>query len=213
MKKNVVRVIISILVLGFVCEEGYKLLKDMQVLPERQADIVNSIKETVVSDLGVIQEKCSHIATTVYTGNATVDAEVSKDLLWWKGSRKIWIEFPSKVVTGIDASRIQQNILGNTITFTIPRATILSASCDEEGLSADGYTIEKKTLKNWWVKIGAENQTEIVDRGISQVRTKVVSDRGLMEQAQLEAKRIIQNYIDTINAQRNVPYKVVWRML
>lgn len=213
MKKNVVRVVIGILVLGFVCVAGYKVLKDMQILPEKRTDIVNSIREDVVSDLSVIQEKCSHIATTVYTGNSTVDAEVSKDFLWWKGSRKIWIEFPANVVTGIDASKIQQSINGNALTITIPRSMILSAKCDEEGLSAEGYFIEKKTIKNWWVKISAEKQTEILGRGESQVSDRVASDRGLMEQSQLEAKQIIQKYIDTINAQRNVPYKVVWRML
>lgn len=159
---------------------------------------------TCQPDFAEISTFCKLASKKVTYNNVAV---VSDD--WWMfGARnkKMWIQYTGDVKIGIDGEKLKYDINGRNITFTIPKAEIISQSVDVESLNENSYKTSKSRRK-----ISAEKQNKALAKGDKYMYEKTEENHQLMHSSQVSARKIIENYFDEISRSGGEKYNLTFK--
>lgn len=123
--------------------------------------------------------------------------------------RKFWIEYTGIAKIGIDMSKVDMKIEGETVTVFIPNAKLLSIDISENDLNEKSYI----TSGDSWFnnnKITANDQTSAINNAQSNMAERVKSNSSLLLRAQSRAQELIENYIVQLAKLSNIEYKIEW---
>lgn len=123
--------------------------------------------------------------------------------------RKFWIEYSGVAKIGIDMSKVNMELEGETITITMPEAKLISMEIPQ--FEVDNYiSTEDGWNKN---KITAEDQTAAIENAQNQMKATVMSNSAMFIQAQERAKKLIENYVAQLSELSEQTYHIEWKYM
>lgn len=140
-----------------------------------------------------------------YHNVAKYTEEDATGILWWKKDRKFWIEYSGIVTLGVDASLIDLDVNGDTVTIALPPAKVLSCEVDKETLTKDSYIIAKNSAK-----VSAEHQTIAFKEAQERMKQSASEDTELLNSARERAKQLLNDYVVNIGECVGKTYDIVW---
>lgn len=123
--------------------------------------------------------------------------------------RKYWIEYQGYVKLGIDMSRVEMEIDGDTVKITLPEAEIQSIGIIDETFTEDSVVSSSDSFWNK-NKITAEEQKAIVADAQDTMKEEVKSNQAIMNKATERAKVLIENYINQLGSATGMTYTIEW---
>ncbi|MBR1743713.1 MAG: DUF4230 domain-containing protein [Lachnospiraceae bacterium] len=137
----------------------------------------------------------------------------SGPLHWFEKERKFWIEYTGEVEIGIDMSKVTMDVNAKKarVTVSMPKAKLISIKADENTLNEDSYVFSKDAFFNK-NEITARDQQKAMKKAQESMKKKVEGDEALFLQAEGNAKKLIENYIEQMGKVSGVEYKVVWKV-
>ena len=78
-----------------------------------------------------------------YHNVAKYKEENAEGVLWWKKDKVFWIEYSGVVKIGIDASLVNIVIDADSVSITLPEATVLSCRVDSSSLTKTPILLQK----------------------------------------------------------------------
>ena len=126
-------------------------------------------------------------------------------LIFWDKDKKFWVEYAGVVTVGIDASQVSVSVSGNTVTVTLPPASVLDCRVDSASLTKDSYIVAKGSAN-----VKAEDEVAIVAQAQSYMIQTASADAELLAEAQQRAQLLLENYINSIGSALGVTYTIVW---
>lgn len=160
-------------------------------------------------NLEQLKSVCELATMECYYHN-TARSSTDKKVLFWNTSKKLWMEYSGIVRIGIDISRLDLDISGQTVTITLPEAKIISCRVDEDSLSKDHVYTELTGLGA--SRVTAQDQTEAFANAQQNMLEEVEKDTSLLLQAQDRAKTLLLNYVKNIGDAIGMEYHVQWKM-
>ncbi len=125
--------------------------------------------------------------------------------------RKFWIEYTGMVTLGIDMSKVDMEVNGNEITITLPPAKVLGVTIDDDSWNADSYICSQDAInKN---PITADDVTAAMKDAQENMKTTAEGNATMLNNAQIRAKVLIENYINQLGTIAGVEYKINWKYL
>ena len=113
--------------------------------------------------------------------------------LFWKKDIRFWVEYSGIVTLGIDASLLEMEIIGDEVKITIPKAEVQGCKVDEKTLTKDSFIVDKNSGK-----VTAEHQTKAFKEAQKKMKESAQKDKVLLENAQIRAKDLLENYVKGI---------------
>lgn len=126
-------------------------------------------------------------------------------ILWWQKDKHFWIEYSGVVTLGVDVSQVSMEIDGDTVTVTMPEATVQKCRVDSDSLTEDSFIVAKDSAA-----VQAEDETRAFSEAQSQLEAAAAQDRTLLAEAQQRAKTLIEDYIGNIGSAVGKEYVVRW---
>ena len=157
-------------------------------------------------DITQIRSICQLATLECYYHNVAKSKKTTD--FWLKKNREFWIEYTGIAKIGIDMSKINMKISGNSISITIPNAELLDIDICENDLNEESYIKSADGfIKN---KITAEDQTATINSAQLEMAESVKSNKSLLLSAQRRAQKLIENYITKLNEISNEEYLIEW---
>ncbi len=158
-----------------------------------------------VEDIHAICE----LATIKCTYNNVAQIDKKKDNIFQK-DRKMWIEYEGEVTIGIDMSKLEIKITGDTVNIKMPKAEILSIKPIYNTLNEKSYitSADGIIVKN---KITTEEQEAGIIKGQSEMENAVKKNTALFTRAENKARELIENYITKLSDIIGKEYKTNWK--
>ena len=132
--------------------------------------------------------------------------EKNTDFWLWDRDTDFWIEYDGVITLGVDASKIKMDTNGENVTVTIPKAEVLETDIDDKSYDENSEIQGADTT---------DPTTEEENRAIANAQNKmkktVKKDTVLLNNAQLRAREVIDNYIKEIGRLTEVNFKVEWQ--
>lgn len=160
-------------------------------------------------NLEQLKSVCELATLECYYHN-TAKSSTDKKVLFWNTSKKLWVEYSGIVRIGIDISRLDLDISGQTVTITLPEAKIISCKVDEDSLSSDHVYTELTGLGA--SRVTAQDQTDAFANAQQNMLEEVEKDTSLLLQAQDRAKTLLLNYVKNIGDAIGTEYTVKWKI-
>lgn len=148
-------------------------------------------------DVEEIRSICS-LATTELDYN---NVAKSKKTYWFfkKREKKLWIEHKGVVKVGIDVNKLEIVPEDDSWHITIHKAEILSVSCDPDSFNQASFTMSNSSLR----KYSAYEQNTAMSEAVNNMKIDAESNNEILHDAQLKAKKIIENYFSQLNKKTN----------
>lgn len=163
-------------------------------------DIESEISESEIKSIGELATlKAYYHNVAEYNQDS---AGVFKYGLFQYGYKKCWIEYDGIVQMGVDANQIQvqQPDENNVVQIYMPEAQVLSVDADENSIS-DPITEAGK-----FTKITLEEKNQAYANAQTEMEEDAKKDTRLLNKAQSNAKKMIENYVKKIDEN----YEVKW---
>lgn len=192
MKRSIISIIVSALLIGMLCSCG------VFTKPEPKEPELSQMR--TICELAVM--KC------YYHNVAKYYEEDASGFLFWSKDKHFWMEYDGIVTLGIDASRLSVEIQDTTITVTIPPAEVMGCKVDASSLTPESYIVEQGSAH-----ITAEDETQAIREAQQSLEETSKSDKSLLSQAQQRAKALIEDYITNLGKAVGVSYTVKWNYL
>lgn len=125
--------------------------------------------------------------------------------LFWKKDIRFWVEYSGVVTLGIDASLLEMEIIGDEVKITIPKAKVQGCKVDEKTLTKDSFIVDKDSGK-----VTAEHQTQAFKEAQKKMEESAQKDKVLLENAQMRAKDLLENYVKGIGDLMGRNYTVIF---
>lgn len=168
----------------------------------------SSEKATSVSqvalDVEEIRSLCS-LATTELDYNNVAKSTKS---YWFfkKREKKLWIEHKGVVKVGVDVNKLEIIPEEDSWLITIPKAEILSVSCDPDSFNQDSFTMSNSILR----KFSAYEQNKAMSEAVNNMKIDAESNNEILHDAQIKAKKIIENYFSQLNKKTSNNVQLKW---
>ena len=122
------------------------------------------------------------------------------------GYKKLWIEYAGIVEAGIDANQVQvsQPDENNVVYVYVPDAKITNVSADIDSIGEPISDTGKFT------KITAEDQNQVFTQAQEEMKKEANNDTSILNRAQNNAKKLIEQYIVNVGDQIGESYTVKW---
>lgn len=158
-----------------------------------------------VEDIHAICE----LATIKCTYNNVAQIDKKKDNVFQK-NRKMWIEYEGEATIGIDMSKLEINVVGDTVNIKMPKAEILSIHPVYDTINEKSYvtSADGAIIKN---KITTEDQEEGIIKGQAEMENAIKNNTSLFIKAENQAKELIENYIKNLSDIIGKEYKINWK--
>lgn len=140
-----------------------------------------------------------------YHNVAKYKEENAEGILWWKKDKVFWIEYSGVVKIGIDASLVNIVIDANTISISLPEATVLSCRVDSSSLTQDSYIVAKDSAS-----ISAEDEVYAFSEAQRQLENCAANDRALLAEALQKVQALLEDYITNIGNAVGKEYTIHW---
>ena len=163
--------------------------------------------KNVEPSLHELQAICELATLECYYHN-TAKFESSKQILWWDAKKELWIEYSGIVKAGVDLSQLTISTEGDTVTLSIPKATVLDYKVDPDSLTEDSYIVASSGLGSG--SISAEEQHEALKCAQEDMKQNASSDKVLLAQAEQRAKELCEQYIHQVGEQTGRAYTIKW---
>ena len=144
-------------------------------------------------------------AICYYHNVAKYKEENAEGVLWWKKDKVFWIEYSGVVKIGIDASLVNIVIDADSVSITLPEATVLSCRVDSSSLNQDSYIVAKDSAA-----ITAEDEVYSFSEAQKQLEDCAANDRALLAEAQQRAQELLEDYITNIGNAVGKEYTIHW---
>ena len=125
--------------------------------------------------------------------------------------RKFWIEYTGVVKLGIDMSQIEMEIDENNITITIPQAKVLGVTIDEKSWNEESIIASEDGINP--NKIESEDVTLAINIAQEKMKETAESNATMLNNAQMRAKSLIENYINKLGEITETKYTINWKYL
>lgn len=189
------RMIIFICLVLAVSLSGCSITKKKRVAADVNADQMRSICELSTM-------KC------YYHNTAKFDS--SKKVLLWNTNKELWIEYEAIVNVGVDAKNLNMDVKDNTITITMPHATVLDCKVDETSLSEDSYMVDTNGL--FAGSIDHEDQAEAFEKAQATTEEEAKNDEDLLKKAEERAQELLSSYVKNIGEAVDKDYVIEWNI-
>ncbi len=123
----------------------------------------------------------------------------------WDRDTDFWIEYEGVITLGVDESKIKMNVDEENVTVTIPKAKVLDEDIVDATYDGDSEIKGADTTEPT-----IEEENKAIKSAQDKMEKTVKSDTILLNNAQIRAKEVIDNYIEEIGKMIKVNYKVVW---
>lgn len=152
---------------------------------------------------------CELAVMECYYHNVAKFTEQDAAGFWlWKKDKHFWIEYSGTVKLGIDASRVSMKQEGDKVTITLPPAKVLTCEPDQESINSDSYIIDHKSAN-----INSADTVKAIEEAQQKLRQKVENDQALLNEAQLRAKTLLEDYVNNIGKAIGKEYTIQWEYL
>ena len=181
----------------------FAALLSMAACAQKSEPETAPVMEPKVSQMKSICElavmECYYHNVAKYKEN---DAE---GFLWWKKDKHFWIEYSGVVKLGVDASLVSITIDGDTVSITMPEASVLSCRVDSSSLSKDSYIVAKDSAA-----VTAEDEVYAFAEAQQHLEDCAANDRALLLEAQQRAQALLEDYITNIGNAVGKEYTIRW---
>lgn len=126
--------------------------------------------------------------------------------------REFWIEYEGVVKIGVDMSKININIKGDTIKIEMPQAEVLEVYIDYTSFDKDSFISSDDSWFNK-NKITAQDQTEAINKAQQKIKKATQEDKQLLLKARTRAEEMIKSYINQISDISGKKYTIKWEYL
>lgn len=140
-----------------------------------------------------------------YHNVAKFEQEDAQGTLWWTKDKEFWIEYSGVVKLGIDVSRVEMVVEGDTVTITMPEAEIQSCQVDSSSLTEDSYIVAADSAD-----IDAEDEILAFEEAQRRMEETASQDKTLLAEAQQRAKMLLEDYVTNIGKAAGKEYIVRW---
>lgn len=180
---------------------------DTQADTESEADIP---EEQATPQVDQIKNICELATLRCYYHNvAKSKKDAGKGISHFgEKERTFWIEYTGEVEISFDTSKLQISQDGTNITLKLPEP-IITCSVDETSWNEDSYVISDDNIvqKN---PITAVDQTNAINEAQKSMKDDVINRSTLVHTAELQAKSLIENYINQIGDLTDTEYTISW---
>ena len=107
---------------------------------------------------------------------------------------------------GVDASRVAIQVEGNTVSITLPEATVLGCKVDENSLTQDSYIVAEGSAK-----ITADDQTKAFADAQANMEKTAAQDTALLAMARQRAQKLLEDYIQNLSNASGHTYTIQWQ--
>lgn len=168
----------------------------------------NSVKKE--PDITQIRSICNLATLECYYHNVAKSTKTAGSGISHVGEidRKFWIEYTGIAKIGIDMSKVDMQIEGDTVTVFLPNAKLLSIDIEEDDLNEGSYIASADSINS--NKITAEDQTKAINNAQSTMAESVRNNPQLLLNAQSRAQDLIENYINQLGELSNTEYNIKW---
>ncbi len=168
----------------------------------------NSVKKE--PDITQIRSICNLATLECYYHNVAKSTKTAGSGISHVGEvdRKFWIEYTGIAKIGIDMSKVDMQIEGDTVTVFLPNAKLLSIDIEEDDLNEGSYIASADGVNS--NKITAEDQTKAINNAQSTMAESVKNNPQLLLNAQSRAQDLIENYINQLAELSNIKYNIKW---
>jgi len=168
----------------------------------------NSVKKE--PDITQIRSICNLATLECYYHNVAKSTKTAGSGISHVGEvdRKFWIEYTGIAKIGIDMSKVDMQIEGDTVTVFLPNAKLLSIDIEEDDLNEGSYIASADSINS--NKITAEDQTKAINNAQSTMAESVKNNPQLLLNAQSRAQDLIENYINQLGELSNTEYNIKW---
>lgn len=132
--------------------------------------------------------------------------EDAESFLLWSKDKEFWIEYSGVVRLGVDASHVAIQVEGDTVSITLPEATVLGCKVDGSSLTQDSYIVAEGSAK-----ITADDQTKAFAKAQSDMEQAAAEDSALLAMAQQRARKLLEDYIQNLSQASGHTYTIQWK--
>lgn len=125
-------------------------------------------------------------------------------------NRKYWIEYTGVVKIGVKMSEITTEVKGNKVIIKMPKAVVLSHNYEDYNDKSIYKNDDSNFNSN---KITNEEVNKAITKADNQMLVNVKANKGLFNQAEDNAKKLIKNYIEKIGELSNTNYEVQFEII
>lgn len=168
---------------------------------------VSHQETTLTPDVSQMKAICELSVMECYYHNVAkyYDKNAESFLLWSK-DKEFWIEYCGVVRLGVDASRVAIQVEGDTVSITLPEATVLGCKVDENSLTQDSYIVAEGSAK-----ITADDQTKAFADAQANMEKTAAQDTALLAMARQRAQKLLEDYIQNLSNASGHTYTIQWR--
>lgn len=143
-----------------------------------------------------------------YHNVAKYKEENVEGFLWWEKDKKFWVEYSGVVKLGIDASSLDIDVNGDTVSISMPVAKVLSSKVDEATLTKDSFIVANNSAD-----INADDQTTAYQEAQKNMEETAAKDTALLANAQQRAQSLIEEYVSNIGDSIGKKYTIEWKFI
>ena len=90
--------------------------------------------------------------------------------------------------------------------ITLPKAEVLDVKCAPDSFTKDSFTISN----SWLRKFSVYKQNKAMAEAEQNMRTDAESNNEILHDAQIKAKKIIENYFAQLNIKTSSEVNITW---
>lgn len=162
--------------------------------------LVGCSKEKPEPEISNVRNICELATLEAYYHNV-VESTNDKNTLFT--GYKCWLEYEGIVKVGVDMSKIDMDVDGDTIRILIPKVEVLSVNLNEDSCKVAANTEGAFTS-------GADID-EMIKKAQKDMEKKVKNDAALLQQGGDRAKQLIENYIKSFGKINGKEYTIEWK--
>ena len=149
---------------------------------------------------------CELAVMECYYHNVAKFKEEDASGFWlWKKDKHFWIEYSGIVELGIEASLVEMEVSGDTVSITLPPAEVKNCKVDSASLTEDSFIVDKNSAQ-----IDAEDETAAFAEAQSRMEEAAATDTALLSNAQQRAQALLENYVKNIGSTIGKDYTIQW---
>lgn len=144
-----------------------------------------------------------------YHNVAKFEQKNAEQFLWWSKDKRFWIEYSGTVRIGVDAAEVKLESLGDDkFKVTIPFGKVLSCTVDSGSLTADSYVVDTDSAA-----VTADDEVYAFQEAQKQLEANAAKNTKLLSDAQLQVKKLLNEYIQNVGSTVGKTYSVTWVLL
>lgn len=172
---------------------------------EKNTDVYHSVPE-----IGQIKNICELSTIKCYFQNVATGIQPKGTGITHIGekNREFWVEYTGSVKLGVDFNKMDVTTEGSVIKIYLPMAEIISTNIKDDTFTKDSYYESNDGYNHNPISIDA--QKSAINAAQEKMKEEILKNDKLLNDARDRAKKLIENYVDSICEYSDVEYKIEW---